>query len=115
MDRHEVVFVQRPVDGLDAFSVALNELGEGIGSLPRFSEVLDALIRPVDEAYERGHGSSLPERAPDLSLGTHAHSHTECKAAHSLLMLLARSRIETTPTKASASITGRCRNPPESI
>lgn len=72
-----VLFAQRPVDDLDASPVALNELGEGIGSLPRFSEVLDALIRPVDEAYERGHGSSRPEPAPDLSLGTHAHSHTE--------------------------------------
>ena len=30
-------------------------------------------------------------------------------------MLLARSRIETIPTTASPSITGRCRNPPNSI
>ena len=41
--------------------------------------------------------------------------HTGRKAAHSLLMILARSRIETTPTTASASITWRCRNSPESI
>jgi len=34
---------------------------------------------------------------------------------HSLAMLLARSRIETIPTTASPSITGRCRNPPKSI
>jgi hypothetical protein len=30
-------------------------------------------------------------------------------------MLLARSRIETIPTTASPSITGRCLNPPKSI
>lgn len=34
---------------------------------------------------------------------------------HSLAMLLARSRIETIPTTASPSITGRCRNPRKSI
>jgi hypothetical protein len=33
---------------------------------------------------------SLPERAPDLSRGTYAHAHTGRKAAHSLLMILAR-------------------------
>ena len=34
---------------------------------------------------------------------------------HFLAMLLARSRIETIPTTASPSITGRCRKPPKSI
>lgn len=62
-----------------------------------------------------GIAQSLPATG-GLHTGIRGAEHaTGLRTAHSLLMLLARSRIETTPTKASASITGRCRNPPESI
>src|SRR3990170_412182 len=59
-DDHEVVGAEGPVDRLDAPSALLDELREGVGPLPRISEVLHALVRPADEAHEGGHGSSLP-------------------------------------------------------
>src|SRR2546425_4099844 len=59
-DGDEVVLTEGPVDALHASPALLHELAEGIGPLRRVSEVLDALVRPVDQAYECAHGFSLP-------------------------------------------------------
>ena len=58
-------------------------------------------------------GNTQPS-TPEALRGTPSRVKAEI-APHSLAMLLARSRIETIPTTASPSITGRCRNPPKSI
>jgi hypothetical protein len=50
--------------------------------------------------------------APEALRGTPSGAKAEV-GPHSLAMLLARSRIETIPTTASPSITGRCRKASE--
>ena len=59
---------------------------------------------------KRKHSTFDPGALPGTRSGAKAEI-----APHSLAMLLARSRIETIPTTAFPSITGRCRNPPKSI
>jgi len=59
-------------------------------------------------------GRSTPPSTPEALRGTSSRAKAQI-APHSLAMLLARSRIETIPTTASSSITGRWRNPPKSI
>ena len=81
--------------------------GGGLGSCTRTGDPADI----IDGERERR--SSLP--ADSTPASEEAERAAGLRMAHSLLMLLARSRIETTPTTASASITGRCRYPPESI
>jgi len=80
---------------------------------PTCVAVVAAMMRPPSDC-----SSTMFRQCQDPGLRTgirEAEHAAGLRTAHSLLMILARSRIETTPTTASASITGRCRNPPESI